>query len=169
VGGASSRFGSPKALATFRGETLAERAWRTLGEIAATRIAVGKAWDRLDLPFPLLDDGSDLRAPIVGVIAALRETTHVCVILPVDCPLATAALLGNLADACDDTVDAAVPQTGPLPGAYRASALPLLEEALAEGRLALRDVLARLRVRLAHCDPTLLANVNTPEELQLLG
>jgi molybdopterin-guanine dinucleotide biosynthesis protein A len=169
LGGVSSRFGSPKAFATFRGETLAERAWRTLGEIAGARIAVGKAWDRLDLPFPVLDDGSDLRAPIVGVIAALRETTHVCVILPVDCPLVTAALLGDLADACDDTVDAAVPQTGPLPGAYRASALPLLEEAVAEGRLALRDVVACLRVRVADCDPTLLANVNTPEELQRLG
>ena len=30
VGGASERFGSPKALASFRGETLGERAWRIL-------------------------------------------------------------------------------------------------------------------------------------------
>jgi molybdopterin-guanine dinucleotide biosynthesis protein A len=169
LGGASSRFGSPKALATYRGETLAARAWRTLAEVAGTCIAVGKAWDRLDLPFPVLDDGSDLRAPIVGVIAAVRETTNVCVILPVDCPLVTAGVLQDLADACDDTVDVAVPQTGPLPGAYRASALPLLEEAVGEGRLALRDVVARLRVRVVHCEPTLLANVNTPEELRQLG
>ena len=33
VGGASSRFGSPKALAEFEGETLADRAWRLLGEV----------------------------------------------------------------------------------------------------------------------------------------
>jgi len=33
VGGASERFGSPKALARFRGETLAERGWRLLGEV----------------------------------------------------------------------------------------------------------------------------------------
>ena len=32
VGGASARFGSPKALARFGDETLADRAWRTLGE-----------------------------------------------------------------------------------------------------------------------------------------
>src|SRR5439155_19276943 len=43
VGGASSRFGSPKALAQF--ETLAERAWRVLGEACEERIAVGKAGD----------------------------------------------------------------------------------------------------------------------------
>ena len=42
VGGASTRFGSPKALARFDGETLAERAWRLLGEACDERIAVGK-------------------------------------------------------------------------------------------------------------------------------
>ena len=62
VGGASERFGSPKALARFRGETLAERGWRVLGEVCAEVIAVGKAGDALDLPFPVEDDGTDERA-----------------------------------------------------------------------------------------------------------
>ena len=66
VGGASRRFGSPKALARFDGETLAERAWRMLGEACDERIAVGKAADGLALPFPLVDDGTDVRAPIAG-------------------------------------------------------------------------------------------------------
>lgn len=42
----------------------------------------------------------------------------------VDTPLVTTALLLELAGACRD---AAVPQTGPLPGAYRKRALPALE------------------------------------------
>ncbi len=42
VGGASTRFGSPKALAAVDGETLAERAWRLLGDACDERIAVGK-------------------------------------------------------------------------------------------------------------------------------
>ena len=41
VGGASTRFGSPKALARLGEETLAERAWRVLGEACEERIAVG--------------------------------------------------------------------------------------------------------------------------------
>ena len=41
VGGASSRFGSPKAFARFRGETLAEHGWRLLGGLCDERLAVG--------------------------------------------------------------------------------------------------------------------------------
>ncbi|MBA3330065.1 MAG: NTP transferase domain-containing protein [Actinobacteria bacterium] len=41
VGGASRRFGSPKASAPFGEETLAARAWRLLGEVCDERIAVG--------------------------------------------------------------------------------------------------------------------------------
>src|SRR5207248_582986 len=90
VGGASSRFGSPKALAQLNGETLAERAWRTLGETAGGRIAVGKQRDRLTLPFPVLDDGSKTRAALAGLVAGLRAApTELCVVLPVDTPLVT--------------------------------------------------------------------------------
>ena len=65
VGGASSRFGSPKALARLRGETLAERAWRTLGEACDERIAVGKG--DLALPFEVLVESAEPQAPIAGV------------------------------------------------------------------------------------------------------
>ena len=82
LGGASERFGSPKALARFRGETLAERAWRILGEACEEVIAVGKDRDLLELPFPVLDDGSSERAPVFGVVAALRAASHEhCVVL----------------------------------------------------------------------------------------
>ena len=66
VGGASTRFGSPKALALLGGETLAARAWRTLGEACDERIAVGKLADGLRLPFPLVDDGTERRAAILS-------------------------------------------------------------------------------------------------------
>ena len=166
MGGASTRFGSPKALAELDGETLAERGWRVLGELCTERIAVGKAADVPPLPFPVLDDGSDARAPIAGAVAALRAASHdVCVMLPVDCPLVSTELLGELADAC---LDVAVPQTGPLPGAYRSTALGALERALRSGELALREAIRALRVAVVPCDPSLLVNVNTPEELERL-
>jgi molybdopterin-guanine dinucleotide biosynthesis protein A len=166
VGGASRRFGAPKALARIGDETLAARVWRTLGECCRERIAVGKRGDALALPFPIVDDGTDVRAPLAGVVAGLRRAgSAVCVVCPVDVPLVRAEALRALAAAGGD---AAVPQTGPLPGAYRKSALPVLERRLAEGRLALRDALEELDTRVVELDPAQLVNVNTPADLPVL-
>jgi len=166
VGGASTRFGSPKAFAQFDGETLADRAWRLLGEACDERIAVGKREDGLELPFDLLDDGTTVRAPIAGVVAGLCAAQHdLAVVIPVDMPLLTAAALHELAAACRDV---AMPPSGPLPGAYRRTALPELERALADERLALRAAIAALDVAIVDLDPALLVNVNTPDDVQRL-
>jgi molybdopterin-guanine dinucleotide biosynthesis protein A len=166
VGGASSRFGSPKALAHLNGETLAERAWRILGETADERIAVGKR-DDLALPFAVLDDGSETRAALAGLVAGLRAApTELCVVLPVDTPLVTPALLQELAGRC---ADAAAPTMTPLPSAYRKSALRVLERRLAAGELALHEALAELDTARLELDPALLVNVNTPDDLRRLG
>ena len=163
LGGGSRRFGSPKALAHLGGETLAERAWRLLGEACDERLALGKP-PLPALPFPVADDGVDVQAPIAGVVAGLRAAaTDVVVALPVDCPLLEADDLRALAAGCRD---AAVTQTGPLPGAYRRTALPELERALADGRLALRAALAGLDVAIVELDAARLVNVNTPAELE---
>lgn len=159
VGGASTRFGSPKALAVVDGEPLADRAWRTLGEACDERIAVGKGDE--ELSFPVLADGVEERAAIHGLVAGLRAArTDVCVVVPVDCPRITAEALHALADACRD---AAVPQTGPLPGAYRTTALP----ALTSGELSIRRALDGLDVAVVELDPALLLNVNTPDDVRL--
>ncbi len=156
VGGASERFGSPKALARFRGETLAERAWRVLAETCEEVVAVGKQCDQLELPFPVRDDGSGERAPVFGVIAGLRAASHeACFVLPVDCPLVTVDLVRDLLAA------GAVPQTGPLPGAYSKALLPVLEERVEAGELSLRGV----NPAVLDVDERLLANVNTRMDL----
>ncbi len=156
VGGSSERFGSPKALASFRGETLGERAWRTLSLTCDEVLAVGKDADDLGLPFAVLDDDSEERAPVFGVIAGLRAAAHdTCLVLPVDCPLVTPALLRALAEAV------AVPQTGPLPGAYTRAMLPELETRAELGELSLRGV----NQNVLEADESLLLNVNTPNDL----
>jgi molybdopterin-guanine dinucleotide biosynthesis protein A len=166
VGGASRRFGSPKALAELDGETLAARAWRTLGAVCDERLAVGKAEDGLPLPFELVDDNTDVRAPIAGVVAGLRVARHdVSVIVAVDVPFIRGAHLRELAASCRD---AAVPQTGPLPGAYRRSALAALERRLEAGDLALRDALSELDVAVLQLPAAALLNVNEPADLERL-
>jgi molybdopterin-guanine dinucleotide biosynthesis protein A len=111
------------------------------------------------LPFPVLDDGSDVRAPIAGVVAGIRAAAHeVCVVLPVDCASITAAALRALGEAV------AVPQTGPLPGAYTKAMLGELESRLASGRYDLRGV----NPTVLELDERLLVNVNTTADLDAL-
>jgi molybdopterin-guanine dinucleotide biosynthesis protein A len=156
VGGASERFGSPKALALLRGETLAERAWRVLSDVCTEVVAVGKADVVLELPFPVLDDGADERAPVFGLIAGLRAATHdTCLALPVDTPLVTSELLRELLAA------EAVPQTGPLPGVYTTSMLSELEQRVSAGELSLRGV----NTNILDVNEAQLLNVNTPTDL----
>ena len=156
VGGASERFGSPKALALFRGESLAERGWRTLRDACAEVLAVGKAHDESELPFELVDDGTDERAPVFGVIAGLRAAAYeTCVVLPVDCPLVTPALLRELLNA------GAVPQTGPLPGVYTQAMLAELEARVAVGERSLRGV----NLTVLEVDESRVFDVDTPTDL----
>jgi aminoglycoside 6-adenylyltransferase len=156
VGGASTRFGSPKALASFRGKTLAERGFRLLEEVCDEVLAVGKTADGLGLPFPVLDDASEERAPVFGLIAGLRAAANeVCVALPVDCPLVRADTLRALASTI------AVTQTGPLPGGYSKAQLPELEARVARGELSLRGVNGHV----LEVPEGELANVNTRMDL----
>jgi len=127
VGGCSRRFGTQKALAVVNGETLAHRGHRVLAEACDEVIVLGKAGE---LPFDVVDDGIDVRVPMAGVVGGLRLAAHdVVVFLPVDCPLVSPEIVRALGESCRD---AAVPQRGPLPGAWSKSALPVLERRLAE-------------------------------------
>jgi molybdopterin-guanine dinucleotide biosynthesis protein A len=157
VGGASARFGSPKALALFRGETLAERGHRLLAEVCDEVLVVGKARELPGLPFPVVDDGTEERAPIHGLVAGLRRAAHETVVaLPVDVPLITPDALRALGEA------GAVPsQRVPLPGAYPRSLLPALESRIATGDLSLRGV----NPTTFEIPAALLADADTPAAL----
>jgi molybdopterin-guanine dinucleotide biosynthesis protein A len=150
-GGRSTRFGSPKELAEFAGETLGDRAWRLLGEACDERIRVG--------PGGLDDPGT---GPVAAISAGLRAASHeIAVVIPVDMPRLTAAALHELAAACRD---AAVAQDGPLPCAVARRALPAFDTE--ERRL--RTVLAGLDAVSIRLPEAVLANVNDRDDLQRL-
>ncbi len=150
AGGASTRFGSPKELAVYDGETLGDRAWRLLGEACDERICVG--------PGGLDDPGT---GPVAAIAAGLRAASHeLAVVIPVDMPRLNAAALHELAAACRD---AAVAQNGPLPCAVARRALPAFET----DERRLRTVLAGLDTAEIALDAALLLNVNTPTDVEL--
>jgi molybdopterin-guanine dinucleotide biosynthesis protein A len=150
AGGTSSRFGSPKELADYDGETLGDRAWRLLGEACGERIRVG--------PGGLDDPGT---GPVAAIAAGLRAASHeLAVVIPVDMPRLTAAALHEFAAACRD---AAVAQSGPLPCAVARRALPAFET----DERRLRTVLAGLDTAEIELDAALLLNVNTAADVEL--
>ena len=157
VGGASRRFGSPKAVARFRGETLAERGHRLLAEACDEVLVVGKAGELAGLPFAVVDDGTDERAPVHGLLAGLRRARYDTVVaLPVDVPLVTPEALRALGEA------GAVPSPRvPLPGAYPRALLPVLESRVAAGELSLRGV----NPTTLELPAALLVDVDTPDAL----
>jgi molybdenum cofactor guanylyltransferase len=151
AGGASTRFGSPKELATYDGETLGDRAWRLLGEACDERIRVG--------PGGLDDPGT---GPVAAIAAGLRVASHeLAVVIPVDMPRLTVAVLHELATAC---LDAAVAQDGPLPCAVARRMLPAFET----DERRLRTVLAGMDTASVRLPEAALANVNDRDDLQRL-
>ena len=152
VGGASSRFGSPKELAELEGETLAERAWRLLGEVCDERIVVGRDG--------LADPGT---GPVAAIAVGLRAAAHeTAVVIPVDMPLLTPRALRLLAEACRD---AATAQHGPLPCAVARRTLPAFES----GERRLRAVLDGLDTARIELEEQVLANVNDPGDLHKIA
>lgn len=152
VGGTSSRFGSPKELAEYEGETLADRAWRLLAEACDERLAVGRGG--------LADPGT---GPVAAIAAGLRVATHeLAVVIPVDMPLLTSGALRLLVEACRD---AATAQHGPLPCAVARHTLPAFET----GERHLRTVLDGLDTARVELKEEVLANVNTPADLDTLS
>ena len=64
---------------------------RVLAAACDEVLVVGKPGE---LPFDVLDDGTEVRAPIAGVVAGLRAAANdVAVFLPVDCPRVTPELV----------------------------------------------------------------------------
>ena len=152
AGGSSSLFGSPKAHAAYEGETLADRAWRLLEEACDERLAVG--------PGGLADPGT---GPVAAIAAGLRAAKHdLAVVIPVEMPLLTPEALRQLAGACRD---AATAQHGPLPCAIARHTLPAFET----GERRLRTVLDGLDTARVEPAEELLANVNTPADLDTLA
>jgi hypothetical protein len=120
-------------------------------------LVVGKAAELDLLPFAVVDDGTNDRAPVHGLIAGLRAARHeVVVALPVDVPRDARGALRALGDA------RAVPSGASRPRApIRGRFLPVLESRVAAGELSLRGV----NPRTLEIPASLPVDVDTPAAL----
>lgn len=184
AGGASRRFGSPKALARVDGVRVIDRVWSALRDSVDEVVLIANDPALFaDVGLPTVADRVPGLGPLGGIDAALRWAAGrgaagaLCV--SCDLPFASPALLREIA-ARGSATHAVVPESPrghgiePLCAWYPAGALPAVERALASDDRSLRALLAAIGcVRLPldevrrFGDPEILFfNVNTREELE---
>jgi len=179
AGGASRRMGHDKAQIRWKEGTLLTHAIEQIKRVASEVFVVG-AVAAENLPVPVLPDGLQGLGPLAGIQAALRYSeTDWNLVLAVDLPLVTSAMLAWLADLRIGTSrPAIVPlvqlRLQPLCAIYRRDLLPQIDEALAQRESSIHRLLERLSTRIIEEDqliangfsPEMFLNVNTPEDLE---
>jgi molybdopterin-guanine dinucleotide biosynthesis protein A len=176
LGGESTRMGADKARVEIDGEPAAVRLARRLEALCEELLLVGGA-PPAAAPGRRVSDPPGPRSALLGLVAALEATSAERVlVLATDLLGVTPELLLGLVAAPDADVVAPRSANGaePLCALYRRE--PALAEArrrLADGRLALHEMLAALSVYWLEGEDlaalagggTALANVNTPAQL----
>jgi molybdopterin-guanine dinucleotide biosynthesis protein A len=172
AGGRSRRMGRDKALLELDGEPLAARTARTAAEAAGRAYIVGPAAVYGHLGYPCLDERFPGLGPLSGLDAALRSGLATwCLLLACDMPGLDAASLRRLLDLAEPSgCDAAVTVSAsgrpePLCAVYHVRLAGLVEQHLQEGRLALHELLSRIRwAAFPAPHAAFTTNINTPEE-----
>jgi len=184
AGGRARRFGGrDKSRLVVDGRSILDRQIAELSALADEILIVGptRMWDA---PVPagvgLVADRLADCGPLGGLDAAFGAARHDTIVLVAcDMPFVTAGLLGHLLSVVDGA-DAAVPRTDrgyhPLCAVYTRRCAPEVAQLLAENRLAMQELLERVRLREVGLDEIerfgpaarLLANVNSPAEFDEL-
>jgi molybdopterin-guanine dinucleotide biosynthesis protein A len=181
AGGASRRFGAPKALAEVGGRPIVERVRDALLEAGAEVVVIANDSSLFaDLRLEQRADEVAGMGPLAGIVAAVRWAAErrcagaLCVAC--DMPFLSAALLRRIPAGARHVI--IVPESRgrrgvePLCAWYPVECLAAAERMIAEGSWALYPLLERFpaeRVRLAEVerfgDPEVLfLNVNTPAD-----
>ena len=184
AGGASRRFGSPKALAEVGGKPIVARVRDALA-VAVPRVVLIDNEPELFTGLGLRSAPDDVpgTGPLAGIRRALAwardEHRHGALCLACDMPFVTPALLlAILTRARINRADAVVPESGgrrgvePLCAWYSSACIPAIDGLIARGEAALVGLLDRVRTErvplgevAALGDPEVLFfNVNTAQD-----
>ncbi|MCH7510759.1 MAG: molybdenum cofactor guanylyltransferase [Chloroflexi bacterium] len=181
AGGRGRRIGGDKPSLEVGGQTMVRHAVDALRLARLDVTLVLRAHQPVPLTahtFAVVRDEVENAGPLGGLHALLRWLPmEWALVASCDQPFLAPELLRELLSQARGDVDAVVGRPAdlmePLPGLYRRTCLPAIEEALARGERSFRDLLSSLRVRavpaetLRQRDHQLLSyvNVNTPADL----
>lgn len=181
AGGASTRFGSNKALAKYNGMPLIEHAAKVLETLFPTVLLVTNTPAPFQfLHWPTVSDIYPHYGPVAGIHAALKTVSQSKIfVIGCDMPLIQSDLVKYICSLPND-FDAVLPYRDrgpePLHALYNKSSLPAIEKLLLEGNHKLTDVFKLLKVRKLKTEEIVAVsgnlnsfiNINTPEKLAAL-
>ncbi len=186
AGGASTRFGSPKALAEVAGERVVDRVIATLLTVVPDVVAIANDASlarAIGLPFrgDVFAGAGALGGIHASLLWASERGEHGVLAVACDMPFLPAVLLGAVLGRANDAIDVVVPEsTGrrgvePLAAYYSVTCIPAMEAALERGDHRMiafhEDVrVARLPLDVVRGfgDPAVLfMNLNTPGDRAL--
>ncbi len=178
IAGLSRRMGRPKALIELASQTMLDRSIAIAGQVCDEVVLLGQP----AFPLPplaarlrLLSDTPPEIGPLGGLAALLTAAApDPAILLACDLPNLDAALLYQLLDAIDCSIDAVAfktsPEAAPEPccTAFMPSAAKHVDAQITNHDHALHRLLTRLRIHTINLSPTdaaRLANMNTPADV----
>jgi molybdenum cofactor guanylyltransferase len=171
AGGRSTRMGREKALLPYRGTTLVEHVAQAARSAVGSVTLIGDPAKFGHLGLRVIGDEGPSRGPASGIYTALRNTaTDWNLVVACDMPAVSVEMLRALVSQADTTGRDCVAAAGadgqpePLCAVYHRRCLPMLDAALRDKRLKMRDLLGEIGVHLLAVPTPALANVNTPAE-----
>lgn len=188
AGGASTRFGSPKALATVGGRRIIDRVAQALSAAVPEVVVSANDPDLFEgLGLPVRPDDVPGAGPLGGILTALRWAAERgrpgALVVACDMPWVSAGVLRMIAERAASTeADAVVPESGgrrglePLCAWYSIRCIPRVERMIAEGegrvhRLLIggvpADVIPLAEVRRTGDPERIFLNVNTVDDLRV--
>jgi len=153
AGGRSSRFGSNKALALWRGKFLIQHAREALSSVFTDCLLVTNIPGQyVFLNMPIISDRYQNMGPLAGIHAALHHSSKPWIfVIGCDMPAVTPELITFLCGLAKEEFEAVIPwpKTGaePLCGLYHKTALAKIEKQLGNKKGQITELLHKLYVR----------------------
>jgi|SRR5579863_3847021 len=177
TGGQSSRMGVDKALLAFQGATLLRHQAEVVREAAGSAILIGEPVRYGDLGYRVYPDRIPGCGPAGGIATALSlALAEWNLIVACDMPGVTVEVLRLLIEKTESTPARSVVPIGPdgepepLCAVYHTDCLVVLDRALREKRLKMRDLVRDLEsLFVSGIDSTCFANANTPADWAEIG
>ena len=173
TGGGSRRMGVDKALVEVDGVAMASRVATALAEGGCDPVVCqgGDAEALAALGLAVVADSRRGGGPVAGILDALSATDGDIVVSACDLPWLDAGTVKQLIEVAEARPDADVvvahdPDGPHLAGVWRARSRQRLEGLVAGGVRSYRDALERLNMVCVDVPSSVVANVNSPDDLR---